>query len=223
MDAVENHFIFALTKWSNHSIKVMKLSTDTERKILDAARQEFEKKGYNGTRMQVIADEAGISKASLHYYFRSKDNLFEKIFTEAMDEYVPLIITWMDDQMNWEEKVKQFTHDLIEFIRKGRMLFLIREINRNPDLLAERIKKAKSGNRIVLYFDEVQKAQQIQSIDTRYLYILLNSICCFPSMNQPMFQQALRLSPKQYDELMKGYAETAAQFFIQAIKKTVHV
>ncbi len=199
--------------------QIMQLSTDTERKILDAARQEFEKKGFNGTRMQKIADEAGISKASLHYYFRSKDNLFQKIFDEALDEYVPLISTWMDDNMSWEEKIKHFTKDLIEFIKKGRMLFIIREINRNPDLIAERIKKSKSPNKFVAYFDEVQKGKSIRKVDTRYLYILLNSICCFPEMNKQMFQKGLRLSPKQYEDMMEGYAEAAAEFFIYAIKK----
>lgn len=197
----------------------MQLSSDTEKKILETARKEFETKGYNGTRMQSIADAAGISKASLHYYFRSKDNLFEKIFNDALDEYVPLISTWADDQLTWEEKIKRFTHDLVHFIKQGKMLFIIREVNRDPSIMEERIKKAKAQNKFVTYFDSVQAEGKIRKIDTRHLYVLLNSICCFPAINQQMLQKALRLSAKQYDELMQSYAEVAADFFIHAIKK----
>jgi TetR/AcrR family transcriptional regulator len=49
----------------------------TEQKILSAARREFSEKGLDGARMQAIADAAGTNKALLHYYFRSKENLFE--------------------------------------------------------------------------------------------------------------------------------------------------
>ena len=54
----------------------------TEEKILAAARKVFTGRGMAGARMQDIADEAGINKAMLHYYFRDKDKLFEVIFLE---------------------------------------------------------------------------------------------------------------------------------------------
>ena len=53
----------------------------TEEKILEAAAQEFIIKGKAGARMQEIANNAGINKALLHYYYRSKDKLFESVFT----------------------------------------------------------------------------------------------------------------------------------------------
>jgi len=197
----------------------MKISTESERKILDAARKEFEQKGYNGTRMQKIADVAGISKASLHYYFRSKDNLFKKIFDEAIEEYLPLVNTWTDDSLSWEQKVLRFTSDFMKFNQKGNVLFIIREINRNPDLITERINQSKSPNRFIAYFEQEIKEKNILLTDVRVLYIILQSICCFPAMNSQMFKKTLRLSDKQYAELMQGYAKAAADFFINAIKK----
>lgn len=197
----------------------MKISTESERKILDAARKEFEQKGYNGTRMQKIADVAGISKASLHYYFRNKDNLFKKIFDEAIEEYLPLVNTWTDDSLSWEQKVLRFTSDFMKFNQKGNVLFIIREINRNPDLITERINQSKSPNRFIAYFEQEIKEKNILLTDVRVLYIILQSICCFPAMNSQMFKKTLRLSDKQYAELMQGYAKAAADFFINAIKK----
>ena len=52
---------------------------DTETRILTAARREFIAKGQDGARMQVIANEAGVNKALLHYYYRSKENLYRKV------------------------------------------------------------------------------------------------------------------------------------------------
>jgi len=54
---------------------------NTEDKIVEAAKKVFIQKGMDGARMQQIADEAGINKALLHYYFRTKNKLFEKIFS----------------------------------------------------------------------------------------------------------------------------------------------
>ena len=60
-----------------------KKDLNTEQKILLAAKKIFVEKGLEGARMQEIANEAGINKALLHYYFRSKDKLFEGVFREA--------------------------------------------------------------------------------------------------------------------------------------------
>ena len=53
---------------------------DAERRILDAAHKVFIRRGTSGARMQEIADEAGVNKALLHYYFRNKSRLADAIF-----------------------------------------------------------------------------------------------------------------------------------------------
>ena len=53
---------------------------NTRSKILTAAVTVFRERGKDGAKMQEIADQAGINKAMLHYYFRSKDLLFEEVF-----------------------------------------------------------------------------------------------------------------------------------------------
>jgi len=52
----------------------------TEEQIFAAAMEVFFEKGYYGARMQDISDKAGINKALLHYYYRSKDKMFESVF-----------------------------------------------------------------------------------------------------------------------------------------------
>jgi len=52
--------------------------------------------------MQKIANVAGISKGSLYFYFRNKDNLFNKIFDEPVDEYLLLVNSWTNDNLSWK-------------------------------------------------------------------------------------------------------------------------
>ncbi|MFW6157387.1 MAG: TetR/AcrR family transcriptional regulator, partial [Balneolaceae bacterium] len=57
---------------------------ETEAQIFEAAQKVFQRNGYAGARMQEIADEAGINKSMLHYYYRSKEKLFQAIFREGV-------------------------------------------------------------------------------------------------------------------------------------------
>ncbi|MBN1105630.1 MAG: TetR/AcrR family transcriptional regulator [Deltaproteobacteria bacterium] len=54
-----------------------------EERILAAAKAEFASNGFYGARTQAIADTAGVNKAMLHYYFRSKENLYSQVIQAA--------------------------------------------------------------------------------------------------------------------------------------------
>jgi TetR/AcrR family transcriptional regulator len=59
-------------------------SKDAEKRILDAARKEFIANGFGSARMQAVATEAGVNKALLHYYYRSKEKLYQKVLAEIV-------------------------------------------------------------------------------------------------------------------------------------------
>ncbi len=62
---------------------------NSEELILETAEKIFLEKGFDGARMQEIADKAGINKALLHYYFKSKENLYQKIFIKLAKAFFP--------------------------------------------------------------------------------------------------------------------------------------
>ena len=68
-------------------------SQDTETRILEAAEKEFFEKGYAGARTTSIAEAAGVTHAMLHYYFRTKDNLFERIVSEKINMLGDIILS----------------------------------------------------------------------------------------------------------------------------------
>lgn len=197
----------------------MSKETETEKKILDAARTIFERDGFNGARMQKIADEAGISKASLHYHFRSKQNLFDRIFDDAVAKVLPIISTWEDTTEEWEPKLRKFIPALFRFFAEGSMLFLIQELNRNPDLLAERRKKGKKQpNKLVQYFDTLTEKGAVNSIDPKLLYIIIHSLCSYPIMNKTMFSYTLRMSDSDYEQFLADYPEKITGIIISIVK-----
>lgn len=61
--------------------------TDTKERILQAALEEFSQHGFEGARMEKIASKVGINKASLYFYFKSKEELFRKLFYIIVEKH----------------------------------------------------------------------------------------------------------------------------------------
>jgi TetR/AcrR family transcriptional regulator len=193
--------------------------TEPEIKILDAAKKVFELKGYSGARMQQIADEAGISKASLHYYFRSKENLFEHIFDETMTDFMQLVSTWSDDSEHWELKLRKFICQLFEFFKTKSLLFILGEINRNPDLLLSRRKKSKPKAQFISYFENLMQNGKLKESNMNLIFIFMHSLCAYPVLNVRMFQMSTGMNNHDFEVFMSNYPETVADLLINALKK----
>ena len=112
----------------------MKKDESTEARILSAGKKILLKKGMDGARMQDIADEAGINKALLHYYFRSKEKLFETIFMEVAAEFLPRIGKILAAEVSVFEKIEMFCSEYINQIIQTPYvpIFVLNEINRQP-------------------------------------------------------------------------------------------
>jgi TetR/AcrR family transcriptional regulator len=114
----------------------------TEEKIFEAATDVFVEKGMDGARMQDIATLAGINKALLHYYFRTKDQLFSKVFEKIAKRMFSKFAPVFDENLTLEEKIRFFFNAHISFMKDNPRLpgFILNELNRNP----ARIKKLLS-------------------------------------------------------------------------------
>ena len=81
--------------------------TETEERIFLAALKVFAQKGKDGARMQEIADAAGINKAMLHYYFRSKENLYESVFEYVFHRWMLQLSDAIRDATTFEECLRR--------------------------------------------------------------------------------------------------------------------
>ena len=117
---------------------------DTERRILEAARIVFVRRGTAGARMQEIAEEAGVNQALLHYYFRTKEHLAATVFREAAGRLLPAVLGVFNSDAPIEQKVERFVHIYIDTVRKSPFLpaYVLSEMHHHPERLAAMLESA---------------------------------------------------------------------------------
>jgi len=174
---------------------------DTERKILEAARKVFISKGMHGARMQEIADEAGINKALLHYYFRSKDKLFQAIFRETFQELMPKAMGIFKEEGTFEDKLRLFVSNYIDTISKNHYLplFVFNEINQNPEILTEFVDGMKPLQQIVGV--ELQKkisTGEYRAINPVQFFSNIIAMTLFPFFAKPLLTNAFTMNEEQF-------------------------
>lgn len=197
-------------------------NTSAEIGILNAAKRIFQQKGMQGARMQEIADEAGINKALLHYYFRSKQLLFEAVFKQAFLLLAPQLNNVINENTSLFEKIEKFSANYISFIIKHPYLpnFIIQELNRNPDFLNNLIEKKQfpSIEKFKLQVTENIENGLIKPIDPSQLFINLISLNVLPFLAAPLLKGFLNIDDKNYNQLLENRKTEVADFIINAIK-----
>jgi len=196
---------------------------NTEEKILEAAKKIFLKEGMAGARMQDIADEAGINKAMLHYYFRSKEKLFEKIFTELSQHFFPRLVRIFESDYSLFRKIESFVAEYIDQMRQTPYLpiFVLNEVNRQPEAF---IKKMMGDRKppIKKFIDDVQaeaKKGVIKPVNPLQLLLNIISLCVFPFVARPMFQLVTNIDKAMFEKILEQRKGEVSKFIIDAIKK----
>ena len=117
-------------------VKKETVKTDTESRILQAAEEEFLLKGLEGARTTAFAERAGVTHAMLHYYFRTKNMLFERIIEEKMRNAGNIMqAVFVLGDMPLMERVKRGVEQHFDFIAANPNLprFVIQEIYSHPE------------------------------------------------------------------------------------------
>jgi AcrR family transcriptional regulator len=96
--------------------------TDTRQHILDAALKSFAQRGYAGTSVQQIVDDAGVSKPALYYYFVDKAKLFEALVDRAHDERYRLMREAAERGRTVVEKLAEIVCAIFEFSLRNQEL-----------------------------------------------------------------------------------------------------
>lgn len=195
---------------------------NNESKILEAAKVVFHDKGMDGARMQEIADKAGINKAMLHYYYRSKNLLFEAVFTNAFSLLAPQLNAILNDESSITEKISSFTSNYISFIIKHPYLpnFIIQEMNRNHDFILK-LKENKGFPNLDNFrnqVDEEVKRGIIIPISAEQLFINILALNIFPFVGKPLIMAIANLENDSYKQLIEARKTEVSNFIINAIK-----
>lgn len=195
-----------------------------EEKILDAAREVFMNKGFAAARMQEIADQAGINKGLLHYYYRSKNKLFRAVFDEAFAQFSAGINQVFEAELPLFEKIEQFIDRYISLLMRNPEMpsFIISELNQKGEAFAQELLSRQVRPNplpLVAQIQEEVEAGRIQPINPMGLVLNMLSLCVFPFVARPMFQGIMQVSRPMYDEMMEQRKTEVAAFVISAIQK----
>ena len=202
----------------------IKIEKSTEEKILAAAKKVFISKGMSGARMQDIADEAGINKALLHYYFRNKEKLFEVIFLEAAQKLFPAINVVFESDIPLFQKLERFCEEYITVMSENPYLplFVLNEINQDPETFLTKIWGKQNLPRPQKFLEQIEKEIKkgtIKKISPLQLLINLISMIILPFVAKTMFQFNLHLDELQFRAAMQQRKKEIPKFIIDSIKK----
>jgi AcrR family transcriptional regulator len=108
---------------------------NTEQIILEAAERVFMDKGYAGTKTTEIAKEAGVNHAMLHYYFRTKENLFNRIFENKAHFFLDAFKDAFQSHLSFFEKIKTIVEGHFDKIGANPKLpmFVLHEVVTNRE------------------------------------------------------------------------------------------
>lgn len=196
--------------------------TASQAKILEAARTIFMHKGKDGARMQEIADEAGINKALLHYYFRNKETLFLAVFGEVIRDLVPALAEIFRSDRPLLEKIAGFLKIHIGFIQANPLVphFIISEIARNPEMIINGFKSVQEENLIHKFRQDVNASierGEIRPIDPLQLIVNILSLSVFPFLARPLLMSLFGIGQMEFDQLIENRKTEVSQFILNSL------
>lgn len=196
----------------------------TEEKIFDAATDVFIEKGMDGARMQDIANHAVINKALLHYYYRTKDRLFNAVFEKIAGNMFAKFAPVFDTNLSLEDKIRFFFREHIAFMQKNPRLpaFLLNEFHRNPERIGKLIQSIdinKLWTTLEAQHKEELKRYNITKENIPQFMTTVAGMSVFPFVAKPVIAGLMGKMGYNFDHYIEERKEYAADFVIDALKK----
>ncbi len=197
--------------------------SSTELKIFEAARQVFQSKGLEGARMQEIADRAEINKSMLHYYYRSKEKLFEKVYQLSIIKLIPQIAGLLNEELPLEEKLRNFAVKYLELIQRNPdiPLFILHEMNKNPGRM-KTFMLQEVGKKIQPFLEQVKNEREKgNTVDLPAEQIMANvmSLLIFPFIAKPVFQVILNKNDSEFSQFIDERVEFLPDYLVSITLK----
>jgi AcrR family transcriptional regulator len=185
------------------SKKAITTDHSTEQKIKDAAQRVFIRKGFSATTTREISDEAGINYALLHYYFRSKEKLFDVVAHEQVAIFFGGIYPIVNNETtSLEEKIEAIVayYTKILLAEPGLVLFVLSEMQTRPERISELMKANRGLTKAVI-------ARQMREVrpDIHPMQLLMSmlGVILFPFIGREIFQQSMDIDKNAFTKMLK--------------------
>ena len=196
---------------------------DTRQRILDAAHAVFVRNGSANARTQEVADEAGVNKALLHYYFGTKEALALAVFQRAQRELFPRVFAILGNPASpIAAKVRAIVDEYIDFLARHPYLpgFIAAELHANPGFIAETIGTLGPPPLGVLQaqLDAEAAAGRMRAIDAPQFVVSLLAAIVFPFVMRPVLEKLILRRAGGFKAFLAERRRTLADFFLAGLR-----
>jgi TetR/AcrR family transcriptional regulator len=186
---------------------------NTEKLIKDKAKILFFQRGFLNATTQEIADEAGVNRALIHYYFRSREQLLDILLEETLQEKKDRVRNVLASGLSFREKIARYIDTVVDYGLTYPYLenFIISETARHPDKIREFCSrdKIKSSDLIRDQLNEEIKKKRIIPISAEHFMVNLVAMCNYP------------LLAKSVLKTIHGMTDTAYRKFLNERKRVI--
>ena len=190
--------------------------SETEERIFEAALKVFASKGRDGARMQEIADEAGLNKAMLHYYFQNKERLYEEVFAYVFRQFMASFGEGLRAKTTFEATLRAFIDGYIDFIRdhQDAMRLMVGENLAGGSLVGRHLQRAARTSEaapprlLVERIAEAVARGEIRPVDPDQTVLTVISGCLFFFVAFPtvrLMHPAAHADPDAFIEARKAH------------------
>ena len=182
-----------------------------EEKIIEVAKALFIEKRYAETSMSEIAAKAGINRPGLHYYFRTKDKMFEAVFGDILLSIVPKIFDIISQKdMNIERRIEEMIDTYYAlFIDNPKLpMFMMREINRDANLLIKTATQLNIHEKFRHSLDSIEqemKEGKLKQVPIRFMFYNISSLLTIPFLTQDLTYSILLEEGETFEDMLKEW------------------
>lgn len=174
-------------------------------KIITVAKEVFIEKGFDGASMSDIAARVGINRPTLHYYYRTKDKMFQAVFLSIIQSFIPKIHdVFIDTNKPLTERITVVVNTYLEVLKSNPYLpmFVMREINRNAIDFINAVKPIfmdKFLNQIKNYLLSAMEKGEIKKLPLRIVFNTFYGLMLFPFLSKDLIFME---SDKEFNDLI---------------------
>ena len=192
----------------------------SEERILEAAKKVFHHKGFDGARMQEIADEAGVNKSLVHYYYRNKDNIFQAVFEDAFSKLISRLNEIFFSELPFSAKIETFIDYYVTFLSQNAYLplFILNGLYEKPDQIRKIMGKNQlSPDRLMDQIRKQVKEEMNIDINPMHIYINVLALSIFPVIAKPLIQTIFGFSKEHLLRFFEERKTSVPEFILNAL------
>lgn len=197
---------------------------NTESVILEAAEAEFLEKGYGNAKVLSIAKRAGVSHSMLHYYFRSKERLFQMVFEGKVLKVSAMFVEIFNQNLPFEQTLKLFVETQFNFMAENPKVpyFMLTEIlnnKENRDFLIKVLSEKVStlANQLNYRLEQEINDGNIRQINFHDLLLNIASLNVFTFISMPILLDLLPPGGSM-NEILDARRESNVQFILKSLR-----